>query len=115
MAEELFSKGNITTIATWLAILITPIFVYFGIEVDNTAVIGIISTIITLGIAMYSSKHPNNMEMFGNKTPDVNITVPASQVDEKITDVLNQYEGINTVNIEVTDNETSDDVMEDGI
>jgi hypothetical protein len=59
-------KNNISTYATWIAIGITAILSYFGIEYDYTALIPVIMGIITLCIAIWSSKNPNNIEWLGN-------------------------------------------------
>ena len=60
------NTANISTIATWIAILITGILAYFGIELDLNALIPLIAAIITFIIAIWSSKNPNEIEMLGN-------------------------------------------------
>lgn len=59
-------KNNITTYATWIAIIISGILGYIGIEYDYTALIPVIAGIISLIIAIWSSKHPNTIEWLGN-------------------------------------------------
>lgn len=62
--------NNISTIATFLAICITGILAYFGYTVDQPQLATVIASVITLIIAIYSSKHPNTMAVLGNaKTP----------------------------------------------
>ena len=61
-----FNTANISTIATWLAIAITGILAYFGIELDLNALIPLIAAIITFIIAVWSSKNPNEIEALGN-------------------------------------------------
>ena len=70
-------KNNISTYATWIAIGITAILSYFGIEYDYTALIPVIAGIITLCIAIWSSKNPNQIEWLGN--------APTQQADPKPT------------------------------
>ena len=65
------NKGNISTLATWLAITITAILTCMGYTVDQTQLIAVISGLITLIIAIYSSKNPNTLKILGNdKTVD---------------------------------------------
>ena len=59
-------ENNISTYATWIAIAITGILSYFGIQYDYNALIPVISGIITLIIAIWSSKNPNTLKCFGN-------------------------------------------------
>lgn len=59
-------ENNISTYATWIAIAITGILSYFGIEYDYNALIPVIAGIITLIIAIWSSKNPNTIKWLGN-------------------------------------------------
>lgn len=61
-----FNTGNVSTLATWIAIAVTAILSYAGIEYDYTALVPVVSGIITLIIAIWSSKNPNNMDILGN-------------------------------------------------
>lgn len=66
MTEEFFTKGNLTTFLTWFYILISPILVKYGIEIDQTAFIGVAVPLVGLAIAIWSSKNPNNLGFLGN-------------------------------------------------
>lgn len=68
--------GNISTIATWLAIAITALLSYFGIEYDYNALIPVVTGIITLIIAIWSSKNPNTFEWLGNAPTPVETEEP---------------------------------------
>lgn len=62
--------NNISTIATFIAICITGILAYFGYTVDQAQLATILMSIITLIIAIWSSKNPNTLKVFGNaETP----------------------------------------------
>lgn len=61
--------NNISTIATFAAIIITGILAYFGYTVDQTQLATVLMSIITLIIAIWSSKNPNTLEWLGNKHP----------------------------------------------
>ena len=64
------TTGNISTIATWTAILITGLLAYFGIEIDMNALIPLIAAVITFVIAIWSSKNPNELAILGNAPAD---------------------------------------------
>ena len=54
--------NNISTIATFLAICLTGILAYFGYTVDQAQ----LATVLTLIIAIWSSKNPNTLAFLGN-------------------------------------------------
>lgn len=60
------SKENISTIATWIGIAILPLLIKIGIDIDQATLTAIISTIIVIGIAIYSSHNPNKIDGLGN-------------------------------------------------
>ena len=64
--------NNISTIATFLAICITGILAYFGYSVDQAQLATVIMSVITLLIAIWSSKNPNTLACFGNAPAPIN-------------------------------------------
>lgn len=60
------NTNNISTIATFIAICITGILAYFGYTVDQAQLATVLMSVITLIIAIWSSKNPNTLEVFGN-------------------------------------------------
>lgn len=58
--------NNISTIATFTAICITGILAYFGYTVEQAQLTTVIASIITLIIAIWSSKNPNTLKVLGN-------------------------------------------------
>ena len=58
--------NNISTIATFVAIILTTILAYFGYTVDQAQATTVIMGVITLIIAIWSSKNPNTLEWLGN-------------------------------------------------
>ena len=58
--------NNISTIATFAAIIITGIVGYFGYTVDQAQLATVLMSVITLVIAVWSSKNPNTLKCFGN-------------------------------------------------
>lgn len=65
------TKGNISTIATtiWVSI-IAPILIYFGISIDQTLGIGILTAILTIIWMLWNAKNPNQFEFLGNAPAD---------------------------------------------
>lgn len=59
-------QGNISTIATWLAILITPIIINYGIDIDQATLTTFIYTGILIIIAVWSSYNPNTFKFLKN-------------------------------------------------
>jgi len=68
--------NNISTIATFAAICLTTILAYFGYTVDQAQATTVIMGVITLIIAIWSSKNPNTLEVFGNSPTQVESTEP---------------------------------------
>lgn len=58
--------NNLSTIATFLAICITGILAYFGYTVDQAQLATVLMSVITLIIAVWSSKNPNTLAILGN-------------------------------------------------
>lgn len=74
--KKLLEKQNISTIATWTAIAITMLLAYFGYTVDQAQLSTVIMSIITLCIAVWSSKHPNDLAALGNNQTTIDPTEP---------------------------------------
>lgn len=64
----IMETNNISTIATFIAICITGILAYFGYTVDQAQLATVIMSLITLIIAIWSSKNPNTLDFLGNAT-----------------------------------------------
>ena len=68
--------NNISTIATFIAICITGILAYFGYSVDQAQLATVLMSVITLIIAIWSSKNPNTLSCFGNAPTPVETEEP---------------------------------------
>lgn len=68
--------NNISTIATFLAICITGILAYFGYSVDQAQMASVLMSVITLIIAIWSSKNPNTFACLGNGPAPINAEEP---------------------------------------
>ena len=85
MTEEL-NVGNISTIATWLSILLYPIIVGYGIELDQATLTTFIYTLIVIVIAVWSSYNPNTFGFLKNKVDCSCETEEKILNDDYITD-----------------------------
>ena len=79
------NTNNISTIATFAAICITGILAYFGYKVDQAQLATVLMSVITLCIAVWSSKNPNTMSILGNGPTPIDGTEPVLN-DEYETD-----------------------------
>lgn len=68
--------NNISTIATFLAICLTGILAYFGYTVDQAQLATVLMSVITLIIAIWSSKNPNTIPWLGNAPTPVEAEEP---------------------------------------
>ena len=68
--------NNISTIATFLAICITAALAYFGYTVVQGQLATVLMSIITLIIAIWSSKNPNTLKCLGNAPEPLNSEEP---------------------------------------
>ena len=67
------SKENISTLATWIGIAILPILIKIGVDIDQATLTAIISTVIVICIAIYSSLNPNKIDGLGNGDDQVTV------------------------------------------
>ena len=68
--------NNLSTIATFLAICITGILAYFGYTVDQAQLATVLMSVITLIIAIWSSKNPNTLAILGNAPEPITTEEP---------------------------------------
>lgn len=64
--DQQMETNNLSTIATFIAICITGILAYFGYNVDQGQLATVVMSVITLIIAVWSSKNPNTLAVLGN-------------------------------------------------
>lgn len=81
--NEQMNIGNISTIATWISILLYPIIVKYGIEIDQAILTTFIYNLIVIMIAVWSSYNPNSFKFLKNfeEIPTVE-TVEDEPIDE---------------------------------
>ena len=82
--------NNISTIATFIAICLTTILAYFGYTVDQAQATTVIMGVITLIIAIWSSKNPNTLKCLGNAPEPVD---PSEPVLNDEYEVVNDDDG----------------------
>lgn len=66
MNDETINIGNISTVATWLGIILYPLIVKYGIDIDQETVTTFIYTLIVIIIAVWSSYNPNTFGFLKN-------------------------------------------------
>ena len=64
-----YNKENLTTIAVFIYMIISPMLNSMGCGVDQVTFTNFITAIIGLIIALVSAKHPNTIESLGNDNP----------------------------------------------
>ena len=78
--------NNISTIATFLAICITGLLAYFGYSVDQAQMASVLMSVITLIIAIWSSKNPNTFACLGNAPAPINAEEPVLNAEYECDD-----------------------------
>ena len=71
MNEEI-NIGNISTLATWISILLYPIVIKYGIDIDQATLTTFIYTLIVIAIAIFSSYNPNTLKCLKNYVEPAN-------------------------------------------
>jgi len=74
--NEIMETNNISTIATFAAIIITTLLAYAGYTVDQAQLTTVLMGVITLIIAVWSSKNPNNLKWLGNAPEPMDTAEP---------------------------------------
>ena len=79
--NEQMNIGNISTIANWISILLYPLVLKYGIDIDQAILTTFIYNLIVIIIAVWSSYNPNNFNFLKNfKEIPVVETVDEDQV-----------------------------------
>ena len=68
------NANNISTYATWLAIILSALFNYWGIEIGQAELTLFATGLITIIIAIWSSRNPNDIGWLGNSKPQPQTT-----------------------------------------
>lgn len=62
-----FSENNISTIAVWVYMIISPLLVKYGISIDQPTFTAFFVALVGVILAVWSSKNPNTFGILGNK------------------------------------------------
>ena len=87
--------NNISTIATWTAIIVMIIEIickHFGIEIPHDTVVLFVTGIITFIIAVWSSRNPNTIPWLGNAEPTMNVKTEPNIFDNDAPVLNPEYE-----------------------
>ena len=61
-----YTKENLSTIAVFIYMLISPLLTKCGIDINQTSFTTIMIGLSGLILAIYSAKNPNNLKKLGN-------------------------------------------------
>lgn len=65
--NTIYTTGNISSIAMWIANIICPLLAGYGIIIDQNLIIPLIAAIINIIIGVWSSRNPNTFAFLGNQ------------------------------------------------
>ena len=65
-----FDKNNLSTIFVFVYMLISPILIKYGYEINQEIFVSTMVAIVGLIGAIYSAKNPNKMSILGNAPED---------------------------------------------
>ena len=88
-ANDLLTIGNITTIVVWIANIILPYTVAYGIDKD--VLTSLIFTLLWFCFTVYSSANPNTFGFLGNQLKEKAFDMENKETvlnDEYVTDVV---------------------------
>ena len=70
-----FNINNVSTLGAFIwTMIIAPILIAFGIEINQGVGIGVVTAILTAIVLIINARNPNELEIFGNK--------PAVELDD---------------------------------
>lgn len=62
-----FNINNVSTLGTFIwTMIIAPLLIAFGIEIDQGVGIGVVTAILTAIILVVNARNPNELGIFGN-------------------------------------------------
>lgn len=66
-----FNINNVSTLGTFIwTMIIAPLLIAFGIEIDQGVGIGVVTAILTAIILVVNARNPNELSIFGNAPAD---------------------------------------------
>ena len=75
-------KNNVSTIATWVYVLLAP---YVAQYFTQDQFVALVIAIVGLSIAIYSSKHPNTMAILENNKTEIKNETEEDLINEEYT------------------------------
>lgn len=75
----MMETNNISTIATWTAIIVMIleiIFKHFNLDIPHDTTVMFVTAVLTFIIAVWSSRNPNTLKFLGNSKPQVESEEP---------------------------------------
>lgn len=79
-------KNNLSTIFVFVYMLIAPILVKYGYEINQELFVSAMVAIVGLLGAIFSAKNPNTLGVFGNDKPTVESEEPVLNDEYEVGD-----------------------------
>ena len=79
-------KNNLSTIFVFVYMLIAPILVKYGYEINQELFVSAMVAIVGLLGAIFSAKNPNTLKVFGNDKPTVETEEPVLNDEYEVGD-----------------------------
>lgn len=78
----IWNVNNVSTLATtiWVSV-IAPILLIFGVNIDQTVGVAVVTGILTVIFMIWNAYHPNEFEVLGNKPDD-----PVTEYEDGLND-----------------------------
>lgn len=89
--DELLTIGNITTIVVWIANILLPYTVAYGIDKD--VLTSLLFTLIWFAFTVYSSANPNTFKFLGNQLKEKAFNIETEETvlnDEYTVEVVDE-------------------------
>ena len=71
-----YDKNNLSTIFVFVYMLISPLLVQYGYEINQEVFVSAMVAIVGLIGAIYSARNPNTLDVFGNAPTPIDGTEP---------------------------------------
>ena len=80
----IWNVNNVSTLATtiWVSV-IAPILLIFGVTIDQTVGVAVVTGILTFIFMIWNAYHPNEFEALGNKPDD-----PVTEYEDGLNDAV---------------------------
>ena len=95
MNDEVMNVGNISTIAQWTSVILLPIIINYGVEIDQETLTTFIYALIMICISIWSSYNPNTFAFLKNNKQECECIIETEEdlVNEEYEEEVIDDEG----------------------